>query len=140
MTDAPQMLKIPTSESPDIWICLPRHKCPKAWSNIEDPVVLVERNLYDHQLAGFLWKREYEKVLLGLGCEKVPDWGCLFVHRKQGLFMSLYVDDIKMAGRMQNLSPMWKKWLKQVDLGEPTSFFDNACLGCTQRKCKSYEI
>ena len=29
MTDAPKLLKIPTSECPDIWIRLPRHKMDK---------------------------------------------------------------------------------------------------------------
>ena len=30
-----------------------------------------------------------------LGWVKVPNWECLFVHRKQTLFLSVYVDDIK---------------------------------------------
>ena len=30
LEDAPRLLKIPNSECPDIWICLPRHKCPKS--------------------------------------------------------------------------------------------------------------
>ena len=46
MEDAPKLLKIPKSECPDIWIRLPRHKWPKSWSSMEDPVVLFERNLY----------------------------------------------------------------------------------------------
>ena len=45
------LLKIPMSERLDIWTCLPRHKWPKFWSSMEDPVVLVERNLYGHPLA-----------------------------------------------------------------------------------------
>ena len=36
----------------------------------------------------------------------------------------MYVDDIKLAGKKQNLDPMWKL-LKEVDLGEPTSFLDH---------------
>ena len=51
MENAPKILKIPTSECPDIWIRLSRHKWPKSWSNMEDPVVPLERNLYDHPLA-----------------------------------------------------------------------------------------
>ena len=39
----------------------------------------------------------------------------------------------------QNLSPIWKKLMKLVDLGEPTSFLDHVYLGCTQRECKSNE-
>ena len=40
MEDASKLLKIPKSECPDIWIRLPRHKWPKSWSSMEDPVVL----------------------------------------------------------------------------------------------------
>ena len=39
MEDAPKLFKIPQSECPDMWIRLPRHKWPKSWSSIEDPVV-----------------------------------------------------------------------------------------------------
>ena len=45
MEDAPKLFKIPKLECPDIWIRLPRHKWPKSWSSIEDPVVHVDRNL-----------------------------------------------------------------------------------------------
>ena len=61
---------------------------------------------------------------------------CLFVHREKGLFLSVYVDDIKLAGKKQNLDPMWKVLNKEVDLGEPTSFLDHVYLGCTQRQCE----
>ena len=53
---------------------LPRHKWPKTWANIEDPVVPLERNLYGHPLAGLFWERQFEEVLLELGMEKVPNW------------------------------------------------------------------
>ena len=55
---------------------------------------------------------------------------------KKGLFLSVYVDDIKLAGKKQNLDPMWKVLNKEVDLGEPTSFLDHVYLGCTQRQCE----
>ena len=48
----------------------------------------------------------------------------------------MHVDDIKLAGKKQNINPMWKVLNKEVDLGEPTSFLDHVYLGCTQRKCK----
>ena len=52
MEDTHKLLKIPKSECPDIWIRLPRHRWPKSWSSMEDPVVPLERNLYGHPLAG----------------------------------------------------------------------------------------
>ena len=139
MEDDQKLLKIPKSECPDIWIRLPRHKWPKAWSSMEDPVVLLERNLYDHPLAGLLWERQFEKILLKRGWEKIPNWECLFVHREKGLFLSVYVDDIKLAGKKQHFDPMWKVLNKEVDLGKPTSFLDHVYLGCTQRQCEISE-
>ena len=84
MEDASALLKRPKSECPDIWIRLQRHEWPKSWSNIEESVVPLERNLYGHHLAGLPWERQFEKASFGLGWERVPKWECLFVHRPQG--------------------------------------------------------
>ena len=64
MEDAHKLSNIPKSECPDIWIRVPRHKWPKSWSSIEDPVVPLGRNLHGHPLAGLLWERQFEKILL----------------------------------------------------------------------------
>ena len=99
LEDAHKLLKIPKSECPDIWIRLPRHKWLKSWSSMEDPVIPSERNLYGHPLARLLWERQFEKVLLKHGWVKIPNCDCLFVHREKGLFLSVYVDDIKLSGK-----------------------------------------
>ena len=78
-------------------------------------------------------ERQFEKILLKYGWEKVSNWECLFVHRDSYLCMW---DDIKLAGKKQNLDPMWKLLNKKVDLGEPTSFLDHVYVGCTQRQCE----
>ena len=101
---------------------------------MEDKVVLLERSLYGHPLAGLFWERQFEKILLQHGWEKVSNWECFFVHREQGLLLSVYVDDLKLVAKKQNIDPMWKV-LNKVDLGEPTSYLDHAYLGCTQRQC-----
>ena len=103
---------------------------------MEDPVVPLERHLYGHPLAGLLWERQFENILLNHGWEKVSNWECLFVHRSKGLLLSVSVDDIKLAGKKQNIDPMWNVLNKEGDLGEPTSFLDHVCLGCTQRQCE----
>ena len=51
-------------------------------------------------------------------------------------FLTVYVDDIKLAGKKQNVDPMWKVLNKELDLVEPTSFFDHVYLGCTRRQCE----
>ena len=48
----------------------------------------------------------------------------------------LCVDDMKLAGKTKNIEPTWNIFMKDVDLGEPTSFLDHVFLGCTQRGCK----
>ena len=89
---------------------------------MDDPVVALERNLYCHPLAGLLWERQFEKILLEYGWEKVSFWECLFVNREKGLFLSVYVDDIKLAGKKQNIDPMWKVLNKEVDFGRTNIF------------------
>ena len=64
--------------------------------------------------------------------EKVPN-------REKGLFLTVSVDYIKLVGKEHNIDPMWKVLNKEVDLGEPTSFFDHVYLGCTQRQCETSE-
>ena len=79
------------------------------------------------------------KSIDGTWLGKIPKWECLFVHRKQKLFLSVYVDDIKMARKKQNLAPMWEKLMKDVDILEATSFLDHVYKECTQRECKPNE-
>ena len=62
----------------------------------------------------------------------------LFIEN-QGLFLSVYVDSVKTAGKKQKMAPMWKKLMKNVDLDEPTSVVDHEYLACTQRECKPNE-
>ena len=44
---------------------------------MEDPAVPLERNLYGHPLAGLLWERQFEKILLKHGWEKGFQLGML---------------------------------------------------------------
>ena len=68
MEDVHKLLKIPKWECSDIWIRLPRHKWLKSWASKEDPVVPRERNLFGHPVAGLLWERQFQKILLKHGC------------------------------------------------------------------------
>ena len=46
----------------------------------------------------------------------------------------------KMSGKNQNMAPMWKKLMKNVEIDEPTSFLDHMYLGCTQSDCKPNDV
>ena len=136
MEDAPKLLKIQKSECPDIWIRLPRHKCQKSWSSMKDPVVLLERNLYGHPLAGLLWERQFEKILLKYSWEKVSIWECFFVHREKGYsYLCMWITS-NWLERSKTLIRCGKYSIKKLILGEPTSFLDHVYLGCTLRQCE----
>ena len=100
--DAPKLLKIPN-------IGMSRHLDSSTMTQNgqnHGPVwktqsFLFERNPHGHPLAGLLSERQFEKFLLKYGWEKVFNWECLFVHREKGLLLSMYVDDIKLAGKKQ---------------------------------------
>ena len=100
---------------------------------MEDPVVLLERNLHGHPLARLSWERQFEKILLKHDWEKFQIGNVsLYIVRKDYSYLCMYY--IILAGKKQNTDPMWKLFNKEVDLGEPTSFLDHVYLGCAQRQ------
>ena len=66
------------------------------------------------------------------GWEPIKGWECLYIHRKEQLFLSVYVDDFKMAGVAKNLKPMWDKLKTKMDLDPPTPLSGGVYLGCGQ--------
>ena len=54
---------------------------------MEDPVVPLERNLYDHPLAGLLWERQFERVLSEHRWEEAPNWESLFVQPRTRIIL-----------------------------------------------------
>ena len=98
-----------------------------------DPVCPLERNLCGDPLAGLLWERHLEEALFKMNCEKLQGWECLYVHREQQLFVSVYVDDFKIMGKVEKISKMWKRMRKEIDLEPETELSDNVYLGCNQR-------
>ena len=92
MEDAHKLLKIPKSECP-------RHLDSSTTTQNgqnHGPVwktqsFLLSEICYGHPLAGLLRERQFEKVLLKHGWEKIPNWECPFVHREKGLFLSIFL-------------------------------------------------
>ena len=123
-------------KGPLTWIALPRHRHPKGWEHIPDPVCILRLNLYGHPLAGLYWEQHCRKVITKNGFVPVRGWECLYKHVEQGLFLSVYVDDFKMAGKAGNLDKMWKQLGKDLDLEPPVPLNENVYLGCAQKDVK----
>ena len=79
-------------------------------------------------------KRNSGKFYWNTVGEKFQIWNAYLLTAKKRLFLSVYVDDSKLAGKKQNIDPMWKELMKEIDLREPTSFLDHVYMGCTQRE------
>ena len=100
-------------------------------------MVLLRLNVYGHPLAGLIWEKFSRSKLLSLGWKPVSGWECLYKHEEMGLFLSVYVDDFKMAGRKENLAPMWSKIRKVLELDDPVPFDNSKYLGMTQINCQA---
>ena len=134
MEDVPQLLKIPKPESTDIWDSSTTTQMAKIMLQYGRP----SRSSWTKSLRSSFgrtgmgkairenpieaWLGEYSKLWMSL-CEK-------------GLFLLVFVDEIKLTGKTENVEPTWKILMRDVDLGEPTSFLDYVDLGCTQRECQ----
>ena len=124
------MLGNDPDEFPVTYITLPRGRRPRDWDQkYNDPVVVLDLNLYGHPLAGLVWELHCEKIVKDMGFQRVPSWECLFYHRAKQLFLNIYVDDFKMAGRKANLAPMWKMLGEKVELEPPEPFHGSTYLG-----------
>jgi hypothetical protein len=122
----------------ETWVHIPRDRWPAHWhGKYTRPVCRLRLNLYGHPLAGLFWEKHCRKALLECGFEPVTGWECLYKHTEEKLFLSVYVDDFKMAGNKANLAKMWKKLGTLLELEPPTPFDENVYLGCGQQNIEA---
>ena len=62
-----------------------------------------------------------------------------FIENK-GCSYKYIVDGHPNDWRKQKTEHIWKKCMSNIDLDEPTSFFDNEYMGCAERESKPNEI
>ena len=111
---------------------------PKEWHGKYDakgpgrPVVRLTLSLYGHPKAGLYWEKHCKKTILAAGFKPVQGWECLYKHPVKKLFLSIYVDDFKMAGLRENLTPMWAELRKGLDIELECPLHSNVYLGCGQ--------
>ena len=79
-------------------------------------------NLYGHPLAGLYWENDAKSRILKCGFIRVEGWECLYKHPKKGLFLSVYVDDFKMAGPTESLPGVWSELRSEIAMDDPAPF------------------
>ena len=84
------------------------------------------------------WRDCYGNEKLKISCQnksgKVRGWECKHLHRKNGSFLSVCAQDLKIVGTQENLSNLWAILRKKVDFEAPTPLLDQVNLGCTQHE------
>ena len=117
---------------PLTWITIPKEYKPASWHKmvISSQLFHCYAILYGHPLAGLYWERHCQGALFPIGFEKVKGWECLYVHRQDRLYLSVYVNDFKMAGRKSSLKPMWEKIKRVLDIDPPVPLSGSTFLGC----------
>ena len=118
----------------ETWVSMPRERWPKAWiGKYHNPVVRLRLNLYGHPLAGLYWEKHCRSAILKCGFRPVTGWECLYENPTEKLYLSVYVDDFKMAGHAAALPKMWARLGKHLDLEPPIPLEQNIYLGCGQK-------
>ena len=75
LDEAWKMMGNNPDEFPVTYISLPRNRRPRDWDQkFNDPVVVLDLNLYGHPLAGLIWELHCEKIVRTLGFQRVPSW------------------------------------------------------------------
>ena len=90
----------------------------------ESKVCKLKRSIYGLKPASRQWNRKFHQAMLKDGFTMMEEDNCVYIKRSNNHFiiLSLYVDDILIAGNDKKLIDVTKKWLssnlKIKEMGE----------------------
>ena len=126
-------------QGPTTWVLLPQELWPEEWwtwnadgtksAKYDKPVVVLKKALYGHPDAGTYWEMHLNARLRKVGFVPIPSWPSCFWHKKLRLYLSVYVDDFKLAGpSLKAVEEGWELISQHVDMEKPTNL--DLYLGC----------
>ena len=101
------------------YIEIPKHLCPKEWLAMHKPVCRLVKALYGHPEAGAHWERHLEKIVCEMGGARVPSHPSLFFFKGTRMLLTIYVDDLLLAGPEGEHAKFWEKLGKRVNIDPP---------------------
>ena len=132
-TQCPMLRGLEVYKEQTTWVSLERGQWPKSWKGMTDLVCPLERALYGHPLAGAYWEHLYIDVAVyKCGVLPIPGWECLFDRPELQTLLSLFVDDLKVAGPNASVDKTEELLRKHLKLDDPTSF--GRYPGCEQHE------
>ena len=85
--------------------------------------------LYGHPDSPTFWEAHCDELVKGLGFFAVgAEWPSLYFHEELKLMLSIYVDDFKMSGPIENMEKGWALLRSKIDMEDPTPV--GLYLGC----------
>ena len=93
----------------ETWVAVPPELRLSSWSHIRRPMCRLVKALYGHPESGAHWERHLEKVVVKIGGQRVPDHPSLYRFPEQGLLLTVYVDDLLLAGPANRHAEIWAK-------------------------------
>ena len=85
----------------------------------KDPVVRLTHALYGHPEAGALWERHLQRVLEGLGWQKVEGWPGVYRHPEADGLLIVYVDDLMLSCPEEWQERIWRALDQRVVFKDP---------------------
>ena len=74
------------------------------------PVVKLEKALYGHKNSGAFWQKFCNNACEQAGFKQFSEnWPCVYWNAELKLMLTVYVDDLKMAGPKENFKEAWDK-------------------------------
>ena len=110
MEDAPRLPKIQKSESPEYGYVFHDTNGRNPGETLKIPCYFLNEIYMDTHPQDWIvvWQHSLKKLYWSLD-GKSAELECLYFHGKQRLFLSVYVDDIKMAGTSRIWLPCGRK-------------------------------
>lgn len=97
---------------------------------MRDPVIPVNLALYGHPDDGSCWEAWSPEKMKQLGFRTFDGWLGCYLHPRESLFMTVYVDDLKLAGPCNSVKARCKIIAEAVSI-EPSIPMERY-LGCSQ--------
>lgn len=110
-------------------IFLPSGQCLRGWNTKYRNLVVKRRlGLYGHPVSGACWVRHCTEQLRSVGFEPVMNCESMFRNKGLRVILSVYVDDFKMAGPVDNMKKAWPTIRGIISMDGPRNL--GKCLGC----------
>ena len=135
MSEGLRSLRLTEKERPRVSIRILPSGRPKQWDSIEEPLFSPRakptRSPSVKIAVGKERRRSTSQTLIGKG----PNVGFFLMSTvKSQLFLSVYLDAIKMVGGEENLGPMWEILRREIDLESPTPIAEASFFWVASRK------